>query len=116
MELPGSSSCIGSHGRHQVLCEEEKESRFSVAPVWNLDEHWKLAVDLGASRVRSTSQTVRSRFGELGAIYSPNADLDFALGFIHQKDKDTDDVAKTATAGVTWKSPRAWAMTPRRLR
>jgi hypothetical protein len=83
--------------------EEEKESRFSVAPVWNLDEHWKLAVDLGASRTRSTSQTVRSRFGELGAIYSPNADLDFALGFIRQKDQDTDEVAKTATAGVTWR-------------
>ena len=83
--------------------EDSKDGSFSVAPVWNLNEQWKLAVDLGLTRSQTNSATSKVRFGEVGAIYSPNADLDFALGFIRETDRDTKEVTKSTTAGVTWR-------------
>ena len=81
----------------------ENTSQFSVAPVWNVSEQWKLAVDLGVISTRTSGGTEKSRFGELGAIYSPNENLDFALGFIRETNRDTDVSTKTATLGVTWR-------------
>jgi hypothetical protein len=89
--------------RDQAVAEDEKVRHFSVAPVWNVDDKWKLAVDLGAEHVVTESQKTRSRFGELGAIYSPNADLDFALGLIRARERDSRALTKSATAGVTWR-------------
>ena len=89
--------------RYRDPTDDTSTRAFSVAPVWNLDAHWKLAVDLGVSRSTNQGTSEQSRFGELGAIYSPNADLDVALGFIREKNRDSGDVAKTATAGVTWR-------------
>lgn len=78
-------------------------SGFSVAPVWNVHEQWKLAADLGISRSSNNGVSEKSRFGELGAIYSPNGDLDFALGFIRETNRDTNQVTRTATTGLTWR-------------
>jgi hypothetical protein len=89
--------------RDQVANEDEKVRHFSVAPVWDVAEEWKLAVDLGGERVISTSQTTRVRFAELGAIYSPNPNLDLALGLISAKDRDSDVITRSATAGATWR-------------
>jgi len=77
---------------------------FSIAPVWDVAPLWKLALDLGYEREKAGGFTVHSRFAEVGAIYSPGEDLDFALGFIHGTNS-TDPRATTnsATLGVTWR-------------
>jgi hypothetical protein len=79
-------------------------TRFSLAPVWDVSEQLKLALDLGAQSARSAGTTLRSNFVELAAIYSPDKDLDFALGVIRSSDSDSPRTTSTAaTAGVTWR-------------
>ena len=79
-------------------------TRASIAPVWDLDEQWKLALDLGTESARAAGTRVRSNYVELGAIYAPNKDLDFAFGIMRASDNDDPDATThTATAGVTWR-------------
>lgn len=76
--------------------------RLSVAPVWDVTEQWKLAFDTGVMTNPDRSQKKHMGYVELGAIYSPSKDLDFALGVI----RNTSDgpVSSTQlTAGVTWR-------------
>lgn len=77
---------------------------FSIAPVWNVAPQWKLALDFGYEREKAGGATVQSRFAEVGAIYSPSENLDFALGVIRGTNS-TDPRATTvsATLGVTWR-------------
>ncbi len=78
--------------------------RLSAAPVWQLTPQWRLALDLGALWVRSSEQRVRTGFVELGAIWSPNDDLDLALGVIQTADNQNPRTrALAATAGLTWR-------------
>jgi hypothetical protein len=78
--------------------------RLSAAPVWQLNPQWRLALDLGALWVRSSEQRVRTGFVELGAIWSPNDDLDLALGAIQTADNQNPRTrALAATAGLTWR-------------
>ena len=78
--------------------------RASIAPVWNLTDQWTLALDLGTESAHAAGARVRSNFVELGAIYSPRKDLDFALGILRWSDNDSPRTMKhTATAGVTWR-------------
>lgn len=79
-------------------------TRFSVAPVWEVTEQFKLALDGGAETKRTNATATRSRTLELGAIYSPNKDLDFALGLIRKADNATArTVTNSVTGGVTWR-------------
>ena len=79
-------------------------TRASMAPVWDVNEQWKLALDLGTESTRGTGKTLRSNFVQLGAIYSPDEDLDFALGIVHRSDNDSPQTTTTtATAGMTWR-------------
>lgn len=79
-------------------------TRASIAPVWDVSERWKLALDLGTESARSGGSSVRTDFVELGAIYAPSKDLDFALGFVRSSDNDSPHTTtNTATAGVTWR-------------
>lgn len=76
--------------------------RLSAAPVWDVTERWKLALDAGILTNPDRSQKKRMGYVELGAIYSPSKDLDFALGVI----RNTSDgpVSSTQlTTGVTWR-------------
>lgn len=77
---------------------------FSIAPVWDVAQGWKLALDLGFQSERAGGVTTRSRFVGLGVIYSPNEDLDVALGAFHTT-TTTDPRAHSnlATAGLTWR-------------
>lgn len=77
---------------------------FSIAPVWDVAEGWKLALDVGYEQEKAGGFTVRSRFAELGAIYSPSEDLDFALGVISGRNStDPRVTTQSATLGVTWR-------------
>ena len=76
----------------------------SMAPVWYVAPGWQLALDVGATAEKAGGVTTRSRFAELGAIFSASNALDFALGFVRTRNSamaraDTDHV----TLGVTWR-------------
>lgn len=89
--------------RDTLTNPNEKTWQASVAPVWNVTDGWSLAVDLGIASTRAGGVTEQTRFGELGAIYTPNENTDLALGFIREKNRDTGTVTNTATVGVTWR-------------
>jgi len=77
-------------------------TRFSVAPVWDVAEGWKLALDTGA--ITNPDRSAKDWFGyvELGAIYSPSKDLDLALGVI-RNNRDGESRTTLLTLGVTWR-------------
>jgi hypothetical protein len=78
--------------------------RLSAAPVWDLDEHWKIGLDVGTAIARSDGRRIRNNFVELGTIYSPSDDLDFAFGLIRQKNDDNPRASTASlTVGVTWR-------------
>ena len=80
-------------------------TRISLAPVWDVTEQWKLALDVGQETARAAGSDVRFRFAEIGVVYSPNKDLDFALGLVHGRDDaNPGATTNTATLGVTWRS------------
>lgn len=79
-------------------------TRASIAPVWNLSPRWTLALDLGTQSARAGGARVRTDFVELGAIYSPSKDLDFALGILRSQDSDSPrGTLHTAMTGATWR-------------
>lgn len=79
-------------------------TRASIAPVWELTGRWKLAFDMGTESAHAGGATVRSNFAELGAIYSPRRELDFALGIVRSSDNDSPRATKhSATAGISWR-------------
>ncbi|MBI4290856.1 MAG: transporter [Betaproteobacteria bacterium] len=79
-------------------------ARASFAPVWDLSAQWKLAFDVGTESAHAAGAKVRANFIELGAIYSPSKDLDFALGILRSSDSDNPRATKhTATTGITWR-------------
>ena len=84
------------------LAERRTLYRLSAAPVWDVAEGWKLALDAGLTT--DPDPAARSRIGyvELGAIYSPGKDLDLAFGIIRNV---RDGAASTteATFGLTWR-------------
>lgn len=79
-------------------------TRVSIAPVWDVAEEWKLMLDMGAQTERAGGGSTQSKFIEVGAIYSPNKDLDFALGIIRTTDDAQPSAGTTsATLGITWR-------------
>ncbi|MDR1708798.1 MAG: transporter [Candidatus Accumulibacter sp.] len=84
--------------RFRDSAENATTRTFSVAPVWDVTEQWKLALDVGIERSRSGGQTVRSKYAEIGAIYAPSDEIEFAIGFIRATDNDHP---KTKTNSVT---------------
>jgi hypothetical protein len=78
--------------------------RFSVAPVWDVSEQWKLGLDVGTIGDRSQGNTVRTKYSELGTIYSPNKDVDLSAGYLHSRDDDHHNtVSNLFTVGLTWR-------------
>jgi len=76
--------------------------RLSLAPVWQVDEHWKLALDLGLQTHpdrASNKQTMG--YGLIGAVYSPHEKLDLSLGA--QKLFDNGRDTRLASLGLTWR-------------
>lgn len=82
--------------------ERRTRYRFSVAPVWDVAQGWKIALDAGI--VTNPDRSARSSAGyvELGGIYSPNADLDLAIGIIRNV-RDGAISTTLATIGLTWR-------------
>jgi len=76
--------------------------RLSVAPVFEPAEGWKIALDAGLTTNPDKAEKARMGYLELGVVYSPTKDLDFALGVIRDV-RDGERRAITGTAGVTWR-------------
>jgi hypothetical protein len=76
--------------------------RLSVAPVFDLARGWKAVFDAGLITNPHKVEEPTMGYVEIGAIYSPNKDLDFALGFISDVFHEGHSVY-AATAGVTWR-------------
>ena len=78
--------------------------RLSAAPVWQVAAGWKLALDVGSEVVKSEGRMQRTRFAELGSIWSPHDDLDLSLGLLKSADNQAPRAsAWFATVGVTWR-------------
>jgi hypothetical protein len=78
-------------------------THFSVAPVLNLNEQFKVALDLGLDRSKTDTATENSRYAEFGVIYAPSEAIELGLGYIRSKDQDSKEVTKSVTGGVTWR-------------
>ena len=90
--------------RDTVANPDATTGRVSVAPVWDVSEQWKLALDVGIETEDAGGTKTRTNFGEIGAIYSPNKDLDFSLGVIRRNDNaNPATTTHSATLGVTWR-------------
>lgn len=76
--------------------------RLSAAPVWNVTGQWRLLLDAGIMTNTDRSQKMRMGYVELGAIYSPSKDLDFALGVIRNT-SDGQVSSTQLTTGVAWR-------------
>jgi len=76
--------------------------RLSVAPVWDVAEGWKLALDAGLTTNPDLAARASMGYVELGAIYSPGDDLDLALGIVHNVD-DGAAISTSVTMGLTWR-------------
>lgn len=82
--------------------ERRTQYRLSAAPVWDAAQGWKLALDIGVMTNPDRAAKDRMGYMELGTIYSPNKDLDFAFGLI-RNNRDGDARSTQATMGVTWR-------------
>lgn len=82
--------------------ERRTQYRLSVAPVWDVTEQWKLALDVGVMTNPDPGMNRRAGYVELGTIYSHSKDLDFALGVI-QGTSDGPVKSVQWTAGLTWR-------------
>ena len=90
--------------RSRNAADQATLQRVSIAPVWSLSDAFKLAADLGLEYRKAGGARVRTRFVELGAIYSPGPDLDLAVGALRTQDNAAPrSQGTTLTAGVTWR-------------
>jgi len=79
-------------------------TRASMAPVWDVTEQWKLALDVGTESTRYAGVSVHSNFFELCAVYSPDMDLDFDFGMVRRVDNDSPKTTtQSASIGMTWR-------------
>ncbi|MGE0560078.1 MAG: hypothetical protein AB7E73_16635 [Burkholderiales bacterium] len=76
--------------------------RLSVAPVFDLDERWRIAFDTGLVTNPHRAEKPRMAYIEAGIIHAPHRNLDLAAGLIRDVDHQGHRVY-LLTAGVTWR-------------
>jgi hypothetical protein len=76
--------------------------RASLAPVWQVNDQWKLALDLGSTRESAADKQTHIKFFEIGAVFSPDKDLDLAFGFIGRSGGDSA-TSRGLTGGISWR-------------
>ena len=82
--------------------ERRTRYRASVAPVWDVTPHWKLALDAGVATNPDPAAHRYFAYGELGVIYAPVKDFEFALGVIRNF-RDGSVRTTQAILGLTWR-------------
>jgi len=76
--------------------------RLSAAPVWGINDQWKVALDLGLQTNSDKTLNSRMAYALLGAVYSPSKDFDLALGW-QKPFEDGPARVWQATVGGTWR-------------
>ncbi len=76
--------------------------RASLAPVWQINDQWKLALDMGGTRESTADAQTNTTFIEIGAVYSPSKDIDIAFGFIRRHDENNTS-NNGITGGISWR-------------
>jgi hypothetical protein len=76
--------------------------RLSVAPVFELSPAWKVAFDTGLTTNPDKARRARMGYVELGTIWQPHEDLEFAFGWIAQLG-DGERRVRMLTGGLTWR-------------
>ena len=82
--------------------ERRTRYRASVAPVWDVTPHWKLALDAGVATNPDPAAHRYFAYGELGTIYAPVKNFEFALGVIRNF-RDGSVRTTQAILGLTWR-------------
>lgn len=79
------------------------QRRLSTALVWNIADDWKLAADVGLQQRQGVDATrQRTRYAELGVVYSLGPRWDLAAGVIRARDDQQPAVrTTTGTLGLT---------------
>lgn len=76
----------------------------SRTPIREVGEEWKLALDLGVRYARSSGSATNERHADPAGIYSPDKDLDLALGILRAADSENPrTTTQAATLGITWR-------------
>lgn len=81
-------------------------SSLSLAPIWDVSDEWKLALDLGVIYTRSSgsTSTTNEKYGEFAVTYSPDKDLDLEFGILRMVDSETPrTTTQMVTLGITWR-------------
>jgi len=76
--------------------------RASLAPVWQVNDQWKLALDMGITRESTVDKQTYIRFIEIGTVYSPSKDIDIAFGFIRRQEESSAS-SNGITVGISWR-------------
>jgi hypothetical protein len=76
--------------------------RLSVAPVWDVTDQWKLALDAGITTNPDRAERSTMGYIEIGAIYSPSKQLDLAAGVVRNL-RDGETRTTLGTVGLTWR-------------
>ena len=93
-------------GRERFRQSQDNElRRYSVAPVWDIDDAWRLALDVGHQFSKGADGLrLRMRFVEISASYSPNKNQDWVLGLNRSQENDNPrTTSRTLTGGWTWR-------------
>ncbi len=76
--------------------------RLSVAPVFQINDQFKAALDLGYTTNPTAGERSAMSYALLGAVYSPNDNLDIAFGWQKNLDEPGNKTSQ-ATLGVTYR-------------
>lgn len=76
--------------------------RLSIAPVWQITEQWKMALDLGTEIESAAGNQTHTEFLVLGIVYSPDKDIDVAFG-LTQRNDHSGAGSTGVSGGVTWR-------------
>lgn len=85
-----------------LAVNRRNQLRLSVAPIWNLNDQWKLALDAGLVTNPDVSQKARMGYVQVGGSYAPQEELELGLGALRFL-SDGPTRADELTLGLTWR-------------
>jgi hypothetical protein len=90
--------------RNTAINPDTSTIRASIAPVWQVNEEWKLALDMGSETQHAAGHKTRAEFLEIGVVFSPTKGLDFAFGILRRTDHTSPStIINAISTGVTWR-------------
>lgn len=75
--------------------------RWSVAPVWGVNDGLTLAVDVGLERASQAGAVTTTRFSQGAVVLAVRPDLDWAFGMVRKRQPAV--TSNAWTSGLTWR-------------